>query len=179
MPLVNRLLALVLGLALAVAGVIAIIEVSLLLGAHQPWLVDRTAWHESLEQLRWSDRPMTLGLTIALACGLALAFLQLVPRQPARLALDDAAEDRSTSVSRRGLQDRLREVVSGDPEVVEARVKVSRSRAAVRASVHRSTEPADVRRRLSESLYGSLDELALSHRLRVQVQLDESKARVR
>lgn len=177
----DRLLALVLGLALAAAGIVAVVEISLLLADGDPWLVNRSAWDTELRELSWDDGAVTLGLAIALAAAALVLVVQLVPRNPARLAVREGRDDREVWISRRGLQDRLRQRAESDPDVVRSSVKVTRRRARVDAHLPSHAARREARQRLSGELRRSLEEVGLERtpKLRVQVRQGETKARVR
>lgn len=179
MRALDRLLALVLGLALAVAAVIAVVEISLLLAGTGSWLIDRTSWDDELSALRWDDSSVTVGLGVALGVALLVLVLQLIPRRPARLAVRETRDDRDVSISRKGLQVRLRNTAEADPDVVRSTATVTRRRAHIDAHLPAQAPRKEVRQRLGDSLRSDLDGLGLGRTPRVRLQLHQAKARVR
>ncbi len=179
MRLVNRVLALLLGLALAAGGVIVLVEAALRPLGRAPWLVPRTSWDQQLRSAGWDEPWLVAGLVIALCAGLLLLAAALWPRRPDVLALRESAPDRTAALDRRGLQRHLRQVATGDDEVVGATIRVRRRRVKVRADVPPDVDAGSVRTRLRERLTSAIDRLELQSSYRTSVDTRRVKERVR
>lgn len=179
MTVVNRMLALVLGLALLVAGVVTVVEVVAARLGRPPWVVPTSAWDQTLGALRWDDSRVVTVLVAMLVIGLLLLLLELWPRQPQVLPLQPASPDRTAAVDRRGLQEHLRQIVAEDPSVTTVRVQAGKRKVAVQAEVPPSEDVATVRQRLESRLTEALDRLDLQRPVRPTVQLDRGEERVR
>jgi hypothetical protein len=172
---INRMLGLVLGLALLVAGVVTVVEVVAARLGRPPWVVPTSAWDQTLGALRWDVTVLVAMLVI----GLVLLLLELWPRQPQVLPLQPASPDRTAAVDRRGLQEHLRQIVAEDPSVTTVRVQAGKRKVAVQAEVPPSEDVATVRQRLESRLTEALDRLDLQRPVRPTVQLDRGEERVR
>jgi hypothetical protein len=175
----NRVLGLLLGLALAAAGVIAAAELVLGLTGQPPWLIARSDWDTGLSRLVWTSPTLIavlIGLTLV---GLILLVLQLLPRVPVALPLQPTGANRSAEIDRRGLQERLRQVAIADPDVLGARVRARRRRVKVAVNVPPDVDGGEVRNRLRSELDDSLGELGLAVRYRPVVALRRARERVR
>lgn len=177
MRLTNRLLALLLGLALGGAGGLAVAELVAGLTGRAPLLVPRGTWHQRLSALEWSDPALTGAAAGLVVLGLVLLLAQVVPRRPLELPLQPA-EDQEASIDRRGLQEVLRRVAIADPDVIGATVRVRR-RAKVRVQLPPKGERRAARDRLQQSLAAAVGELGLSKRLAVKVDARQGRERVR
>lgn len=175
MTVVDRLLGLILGLALAWAGLLILIEAARAALGEQPWLVDVSAWNQALGDLAWNDPVLLLVLAGTVLLGLILLIMELKPRRPGHFVMQDQRDDRNTTVDRRGLEDRLRRRVVDDEDVVDANVRVGRRRARVTASVPPDTSPRSVRERLESKVRAALDELSLRARLRPAVKVQRTR----
>ncbi len=178
MRLVNRLTGLLLGLALACAAGIAIIEAALGLLGRPAWLVDRSLMHRSLSELRWDHPTLVVILLAAVVVGLLLLLAQLAPRRPRALDVRDDDRHRQVSIDARGLEERLRHTAMDDSAVLGARVRARRRRARIIAAVPPGTDRAEVRGRLRQSVGESVEELRLAGRYRPAVSVRQAKERV-
>lgn len=178
MRIVNRLLALVLGIGLLVVGLAAVGEALLAYLGREPVLPhDRVA--TALQGRGWSDPLVVQVLAVAAVVGVLLVALQFVPRRPAALALSDESDDRRTQIDRRGLQNRLRRVAEADQDVLSATVRVRRRRARVRLSAPPDAAGKGVRARVRQALRTDVDGLGLRRRLRPTVRVRQARERVR
>jgi Family of unknown function (DUF6286) len=175
----NRVLGLLLGLALAAAGAIAVVEIVLGLTGQPPWLIARSDWDTGLSRLVWTSPTLITVLVGLTLVGLILLVLQLVPRAPVALPLRPTGANRSAEIDRRGLQERLRQVASADPDVLGARVRARRRRVKVAVNVPPDADAADVRNRLRGDLDESLGELGLAVPYRSVVAVRRARERVR
>lgn len=138
----NRLLALVLGLAVAAAAAVTGVEVGLLVSGRPSWVVPRSRWDDLVSDLGWDDRGLVIAAVVVLVAGLLLLVAQLVPRRPSRLQVRSDRPDREVWISRRGLEGQLRRAAEREPPVQEARVRLSRRRVKVTAAVPRHSPPS-------------------------------------
>ncbi|MGH8932402.1 MAG: DUF6286 domain-containing protein, partial [Egibacteraceae bacterium] len=162
----NRLLGLVLGLALLAGGVIVTGEAALGLLRRGAWLIDRTALNRELAGLTWAD-PRVLPIAAGLvAAGLVLLLIELKPRRPAALPLRWSTEHCRAIVDRRGVEELLSATALADSDVSAARARVGRHRGRVKTR----TVPGalDGRDRIHESLTRELDRLGLNLKLKVR-----------
>jgi hypothetical protein len=165
---VNRLLGLVLGLAVAAAGVVVVGEVALAISDREPWLVDRSALDRHFSQLTWTNRDVLPVSVLLIVIGLVLLVLQLKPRRPSTLRLP-SDELRRASIERRGVEGRLATVAQQEDDVVRASAKVSRSRATVDVTAEHGTDQEAIGRRLHQALTSELDRIGITQPLRLKI----------
>jgi hypothetical protein len=176
MRIVNRLLALVVGLALAAAAAVAIIEMVTALTGNAA-IVPRERWASVLAELRWDDPTLVAAATGLVLAGLVLLGVELTPARPRQFALRGSI-DAAASIDRRGLQERLRHVALRDADVVAADVRIRR-RAKVRASVPPDTDRRACRQRVLDATTSAIDELGLTRPPTVRAQIVKARERVR
>ena len=179
MTVVNRMLALVVGLALLAAGMVTVTEVVAARLGRPPWVVPTTVWDQTLGALRWDDPSVVWVLIGTLVIGLLLLLLELWPHRPQVLALQQASPDMTAAVDRRGLQEHLRQVIVEDPAVTTARVQAGKRKVVVEAAVPPSEDTAAVRQRLHSRLTEALERLNLQRPVRPTVRLNRGEERVR
>lgn len=168
MRVVNRLLALLIALALLAAGVVLIIEIIAEAAGADPVVFD---WRETY---RWAARTSwesvtvrTVGVLLAIG-GLALLVLQLVPRRPDRLPVrgDDGTD---AAITRRGLAYSVSDAVNEVDGVNTARVQVRRRSVKVKARARPGLADGSAREAATDAARHRLDELNLSRPPRVTV----------
>lgn len=179
MRVLNRVLAALLGLALAAVGTIVAVETGLLLSGRSPWIVPRRRWDRNLAEQEWDHDTLVLVLAIVLTAGVVLFVAQLVPRRPRRLAVRADHDARELSVSRRGLEGQLARLAERDQDVLGAKVRVNRRRARLRAVFADASEEFEVGVRIRERARSQLEHLDLVHPLDVRVRLRPAAKRVR
>lgn len=159
---VNRLLALIVGLAAIVVAVVVIVEVLAELVGADPVLVDWPAAYAWAQRTTWSDTAV-MGVSLLLALvGLALLIGQLWPSQVRRLAVDSPDPATDVSITRRGLARDVTAAVNEVDGVTPQRVKVGRRRINVRAAAARTgTDPVALRDTVTRSVGDRLDRLHL------------------
>jgi hypothetical protein len=167
---VARLVALLLGLALAAAAVVAAIE-SVLLVAGQPSLVvPRTAWAHDLSRLGWDDTLLDVVAAGLVAVGVVILLVGLVPRRPSRILVGLPAPG-TTWVSRKGLCRRVAHDVGDLPEVDDAAVRIRGHRVLVRARLAPGVTAGDGRALAERAAAPLLGRLAPEVPLRVSVRV--------
>lgn len=178
MRAIARLLALVLGLAIAVGAVMVAIEAVLLYRGQDSLLVPRSRWNRSLASLDWGNgdlRVVAIGLAVG---GAVLLLLQLVPRRVLRLPIN-STPDRPTWISKRSVRRLLVDTAEADPDVIEASVKLRRRRGTVAATTARSVDDDQLRLKLVDAEQASLEAIDLARPIRTSVQVGTAKDRVR
>jgi hypothetical protein len=169
--LVNRLVAFVLGAAIAAAAILFVIEaVAYRLGA-APVLVDWRGAAKWAQHTTWSAPPVRLTFAILAGAGLVLLLAQLTPGRPGRLPV--VADDPSTdaAITRRGVANAVRDGVTEIDGVVGASVAVNRRRIRVLAQSVITEPNVDVRGLVAQAAQNRLDGLRLRHRPGVSVRI--------
>jgi hypothetical protein len=170
----NRLIAILLSLALTAVFLLIAIEVALA-------RLDRnelTPWHDryrTLRATRWDATGTRVGFGILAAVGLILLFLQLWRRRPVTLSLEESPELAPATVRRRHLERALTGDTSHLDGVASARVKAKRRRVDVDARTNR-LNPGDLEQRLHQVVDGRITALGLTEALPVNVDLEHRKA---
>ena len=170
MRVVLRLLAPVLGLALAAAGLLLAIEVVAAWvrpdgggGLLVPW----PRWRATLEDHTWSDQPLpAIAIGVAVV-GLLLLLLGLFARR-ADIALRAPTPEMSVTTSPRVLARLVGRRVRATDDVASAAVTASRRRIRVTAQGWSDPDP-QLRPVIENRVVELLDELPLQHRPRVAV----------
>jgi hypothetical protein len=159
---VNRLLALIVGLAVICLAVVVIVEVIAELVGADPVLVDWPAAYAWAQRTTWSDT-VVIGVSVLLALvGLALVVAQLWPSKVRRLAVDSPDPATDASVTRRGLARDVTAAVNEVDGVKPQRVTVGRRRITVRAAAARTGgDPTALREAVTVSVRDRLDRLHL------------------
>lgn len=170
----NRLVSILLGLALTVALFLIAIDVGLA-------RLDRnelTPWHaryRTLRTTRWDATGVRVGFGILAAAGLLLLFLQVWRRRPVTLALDEQPQLAPATVRRRHLERALTGDTAHIDGVASSRVKAKRRRVDVDARTNR-INPGDLEQRLHTVVDGRISSLGLTEHLPVNVDLEHRKA---
>jgi hypothetical protein len=172
MRVLLRLLAPLLGLALAAAGLLLAIEVIAAWvrpTADRGLLVPWPQWRAALESLSWDARPVTVVAVAVAVLGLLLLLIGLLARRT-DIVLDPPAPEITVTTSPRVLARMVGCRVRAAEDVAGAAVTASRRRVAVTA--HGWTEPdAQLRASVEARVQELLDELPLRHRPRVTVRV--------
>jgi Family of unknown function (DUF6286) len=174
MRLLLRLLAPLLGLALAAAGLLLMIEVVAAWvrpGAGSGLLMPWPQWRDTLQSLSWDEFPVpAIAITVAVL-GLLLLLVGLLARR-SDIVLDPPAPEITVTTSPRVLARVVGRRVRAGEDVARAAVTASRRRVAVTAEGWSDPDQqlrASVETRVNELL----DELPLAHRPRVTVRVAE------
>jgi hypothetical protein len=178
MRVVNRLLSLLLGLALVCGGLLVAAEaMATALGAG-PFGIPVNHWAALLEHRRLQDAWAVVGFGVATAVGAVLLLVEVWPWRPQRVAI---GVDGPTSwwLSRRYVEMELRRATldATPASHVMASVRLHRRRWEVRV---RAAAPTDARRAIAEAAQADLARLGApenSH-LRVRVRRPRHGARV-
>lgn len=171
MRFVNRLLAALVALALAVVGVLVVIEVIAERLGNRFVVVD---WPRIY---RWGERTSLTQGSVRVACivmavaGLALVLAQLKRRRPARLAV--ASDQVDAAYTRRGVAAAIGHAVDAVDGIDHASVKVGRRRIRIRArtSGRLSYTAQSLQGPVEQAARSRLSDLELDQEPRLQVQV--------
>jgi hypothetical protein len=174
MRLLLRLLAPLLGLAMAAAGLLLVIEVGaawVRQGAGDGLIVPWPDWRRTLETMSWADPPVP-GIAVGVAAvGLLLLLVGLLARR-SDIVLDPPSPGITATTSPRVLASMVGRRVRAADDVAAASVTASGRRVAVTAQGWSDADPqlsAAIEARVGELLV----ELPLRHRPRVVVRVTE------
>lgn len=176
MALVNRLLGLLLGLALAFAGGLLAAEAVVAALGRPALLIDREGTASTLGGLGWGDTLVTAVLVALIVVGALLLIGQLVPRMPDALPLR-SERFRSAEIDRKALGSRLSTVAIADGEVIAVKTRVGRRKAKVRAKAQPGAEVQQVRKRLMQAEDEALAALELAKGFRTKVSVRRVRER--
>jgi hypothetical protein len=158
---VNRMLALIAGLAVIALAVVVIVEVIAALAGARPVLVDWPSAYAWAQRTAWRDAA-ALGISLLLAAaGLALVIGQLWPSRVRRLPVESPDSATDAAITRRGLARDVTAAVDDLDGVEPERVTVGRGRITVRAAATDSAEPAAQRDAVTAVVRDRLDRLQL------------------
>ncbi len=154
MGLVNRSLGALLGLALVVAGAVALLEIGAVVVGADPLVARHDRWLAWASGASWDGRSTWLTCVALVAAGLAFLGLQLVRQRPAELAA--AVEGPLPArVSRSDLEHEVAADLGQVQGVATARVRLRRRGFEVRATVVAGDLPS-LRDQLTATARGSL-----------------------
>ena len=175
MRVVNRLLGLLLAIALVAGGVIALIEIAAAAaGSHDVIVPYQKRWRTVLEA-HWTTGWVTLAGLVACLVGLLLLVPQLTRRRDMAVALRQRRAGVDVAVERRALE---RSLVSAVGEVdgvgrTSVRVHGDRVRVAIGADELRE---ADLDQRVTDAAQKHLDGLDLATAARLDVRVTPKEA---
>ncbi|CAN5332967.1 MAG: hypothetical protein H0V93_02545 [Euzebyales bacterium] len=178
MWLVNRLVGAVVGLTLAAAGIVVVVEAVRFLTGGAPVLIPVEDWAAGLERARWADTTTVLVLVVVGLVGLLFVIAELAPRRPVALGLAGSDGDHAASVDRQGLESRIRRAVETDADVARCRVRVGRRRAEARVVTPWDVDGGQVRERATQAMTAALETIGLDRDLRTRVRVDRERERV-
>jgi Family of unknown function (DUF6286) len=170
-----RVLAPLLGLGLAVVGVLLVIEVVAAWlqppvdGVIVPW----PAWRSVLETMSWQDDPVPLIAIGVGVVGLVLLLIGLLARR-SDVVLAAPAEEMTVTTSPRVLARLVGRRVRAGEDVASAAVTASRRRVAVTAQGWADPDP-QLQESVAAGVEELLDELPLQQRPRVTVRVVERR----
>jgi uncharacterized protein DUF6286 len=171
-----RVLAPLLGLAIAVVGVLVVLEVvaawvrpGTTAGLVVPW----PDWYAALTQTSWTDAPVPdIAIGVAV-CGLLLVLVGLLARRT-DIAVDGPAAEIIVITSPRVLARLVGRRVRATEDVAAASVTASRRKVSVAAQAWSDASP-DLRDSVRTHVEDMLDELPLHRRPRVTVTVQDRK----
>lgn len=165
----NRILCVLLAVAIAVAGVLTVIEVVAAATDNEPVLVKWNGLVEDLTSTQWKDVAARIAAGILIAVGLLLLLFALRRGKPATVGLRTGASDVDMTTTRRSLQRSLATSATTVDGISDAKVKVKRRKVAVKARAGSGVTKDDGRSRLTSTIQERLDALDLSDRRRLKV----------
>ena len=176
MRVLLRVLAPLLGFAVALVGVLVLLEVVAAWvrpdgtgGLVVPW----PDWYATLARTAWTDAPVP-GLAIGAAVlGLLLVLVGLLARRP-DIAVDGPVPEITVTTSPRVLARLVGRRVRSADDIAAASVTASRRRVAVAAEAWSDAGP-ELAESVRARVEGLLDELPLHHRPRVTVTVRDRK----
>ncbi len=171
--LINRLLAILLSLAVVAGSVLLIVEVARwALGMTQWVLPYRDWWRAATDLLAGDDRLLTLAAFVA-ALGLLLLLFELVPRRPTDLATAPLADGVMTVTTRGGVRSAAVSAARSVSGVRSASASVRRRTVGVTAHTRARGVAPGLRRLVREAVEESLTGLELQSRPKVRVSVKE------
>lgn len=176
MAIVNRVLTLLLGLALAAAGAWLVAETVVAAIGQPPLLIDRSLADSTASELSWTDAPVDIAIAALIGLGALLLILQLIPRQPDSLPLR-AGQGREAEVERKPLAGLLAARAGNDREALTAKAKVTKRAATVAVKAQPGADVRALRERLNQMMARTLDPLELASPLRRKVSVSRSRER--
>lgn len=177
MRVVNRLLAFMLGAALAVASAIALVEMVAGLMNRGPVVIARSQLVGTLGRVRWDDPLMVAVAVTLVVLGILLLVAAFMPARPEQLPLR-RPPGAAASIDRRGLQERLRTIALRDPDIAGATVRVGRV-IKVTAAAIQGTDRQACHDRLQKSIGGAVDELELARPRPLRTKVETTQERTR
>jgi Family of unknown function (DUF6286) len=171
---VLRVLAPLLGLVLAAAGVLLVIEVVaawVLPGSEGGLLVPWPQWGATLADLSWNENPVPAVAIGVGVVGLLMVIIGLAARR-ADMRLEAPSPDMTVATSPRVLARLVGTRVRASDDVLSASVTASARRVAVSAQAWNDA-PEELRETLIGRVQELLDELPLRRRPRVAVSVQE------
>jgi len=163
----NRVLGLLVAVALAVGGVILIIEIAAAQLGGGPVLVEWRNWYQSLRTTAWEDARIPLVATL-LFTGTILA-LQLVPRRPSTLTVVQSPQF-DLAVRRRFLERQVAASAGRVDGIAKARAVCSRRKLTVTADTYRA-DPSGLQATVDHVVRTELTRLDITNPPAVDVRL--------
>jgi hypothetical protein len=173
-----RLLAALLGLALAAVGFVAAVEVGWAWArpGHGTLLVPWRQWLATLHGYDWTSQPVRLTAIIVAVAGLVLILIAATARGAKTVALNDPSPEVSVVTTPRSLARAVGRTVRDQDGVTGTAVTASARRVRVRARSRLAAE-AELLPRLSAAATDLLAGLPLPRQPRVRVVVDSKRDR--
>lgn len=165
-----RILALLLGLALAAAGVLIVLEVVVawIRPAQDGLVVPWQSWRAALAEQTWADRPVLIVAICAAVVGLLLGLVALLAGRR-QIGLDSPAPAVTMSTTPSVVARLVGRHVRAADDIAAATVTASSRKITVRASGTAGASPEALRDVVHERVDTLLDGVPLRHRPRVSV----------
>lgn len=172
---VNRLLAVLLCLAGIALCVVVVGEIALFLLGRAPWLVRPDGLAEIATGTTWSQSVVVGAGVVTAVLGLLLLVVELRRARVNTVELRSTTDHLTVSVTRRSLEQALRQSAVTQPGVAGAAASVRGRRALVTARTDLRDTRA-LRAGVEQALTQRMDELRLASPLRTKVSVDQRKA---
>lgn len=167
--MVNRVLAVLLALAVVALGVLVPVEITRAAFGKRHWLLPWETLTTNLTGHSWQSGPVRAVLIGVAAIGLLLLLFQLTPRLSA-LPLVPLTAGVEASTTRRSLRQALQRAATEVDGVSSAKAKVGRRRAKITARTE-LRDAGDLQQQVSEHVAHRLDSLSLARAPKVAVRL--------
>lgn len=181
MTLLRRVLALLVAIALGTAAVLVMVETVGIRVDASPVLLPVDEWDQRLATggwSQWSADAWAIASASALALGVFLVALQLIPHRKPTVDRDRAPGERRVRFGRGGLNERWRDIVVDQDGVLGGKAKVSRRKAEVTAHIPDGGDGSAATTAVRSALSDDLDRLRLAKRPKVLVDATETDDRV-
>lgn len=176
MHVLNRVLAMLLALALLLGGLLAVVEIVLAALDRPSWLVPHEDWGSWLTEQTFSGgivRALLIGLVVL---GLLLLVAALRRGKPGALRLPGRTEGVRVSASRRGIERSVATAARRADGVRDARARAGRRAVRVKTKTAMRS-PGDLQQRVTAAATDRVEQLGLSGVLRPKVTVSREKAR--
>jgi hypothetical protein len=165
----NRILCVLLAIAIAVAGVLTVIEIIAAATDHDPVVVK---WHGLVDDLasnQWKTAGPRVLAIILIVVGLLLLLFALRRGKPTTVALTTQVPDLDLTTTRRSLQRSLSTSATAVDGIADASVRVTRRKVVVTARGGAGVSKDDATSRLTRAMQQRLDGLSLAEARRLKV----------
>lgn len=179
MRIVNRGLMALLGLALAMLGVLAVVEVVAAAMSRPGVLLDRAAADSTLRDLAWDDAAVWGTAAAAVVLGLLLLALQVKPRRIPAYPATSSRGDRDLEYARGGIATFAEWTATADRDVAAASSSLKRRVLRLRLELFADADPASVSKRVGGAVEQRLESLGLTRRPKVKVAAARGERRAR
>lgn len=171
--LVNRLLAVVVSLALVVAAALTVVEVTRWFIGASSLVIPWRDWTSTLTDLRAQDDALIVASGIAVLLGLLLLLFELKPRRPDALPTEPLLPGVDAVVTRKGLASSATTAARSVSGVVSADSSVRRRTVRVTARTPARGSERELREPVKHAVEQALADLALRRRPKVRVSVAE------
>ena len=177
MRLANRVLAALLSLAVACAGVLLIIEVIAARTGHHAAIVNWRAAYDWAARTAWISESIRVTAGILIALGLVLLIAELKPARASRLTANPSkagGADIDTAYTRRGVAAAIRSAVTDVDGIRDASVKITRRKVRIEATAGAQGKAAAqvLREPVTAAARQRLAALSLRHASALSVRVD-------
>ncbi len=176
MSTVNRVLSVLLALALFLGGLLVAVECVLAALGRPSWVIPRQQWESALTSATWDETLVRLIAVGAVVVGLLLLVAALRRGAPGTLALPTTTDGVDVRAQRRGVERSVASAARRTDGVTDAHAKASRRRVTVRAATS-LRNPGDTQSAVQRAADARIAELGLDGQLRSKVSLDRKGAR--
>jgi len=173
---VNRIASGVLGVLLIAAGLLAVLEMVLILVGRSPWWLPLRRWYDTVGMTALSNRGVLVTAVVVGLVGLGILVAEVWPRRPDRV-LAGGESGAPWWVSRRSVQRRTAIAAGLVPGVERAHVDVRGRPQAWRLRLRAQGEPGQ-REDVQRAVRGELDRLNVAAGTTVDVVLHKPNRRV-
>jgi hypothetical protein len=167
----NRLLSVLLAIAIAVAGVLTVIEIVAAALDKDPVLVKWKGLVDDLSTTAWKTAAPRVAAIVLIVVGLLLLLFALRRGKPATIGLTTSAPDVDMTTTRRSLQRSLGNEAGTVDGIHDASAKVKRRKVVIKARTTSGLPKSEAKDRLTSEVQQRLDALSLADRRRLVVKV--------